>query len=143
MAQRPVDLIELRRTRLRELRSMGRGEIQQEISKAEAAEWKNDSVIARKIQQHQLEWGRADITIEEFKEISRRIKSNPNSIIYTYIHDTFPHHRGYCFITPEGEVIHYRIDENMNKSCHKPKDLEKYLMGRIHWIQVTRKGEII
>ena len=35
------------------------------------------------------------------------------------------------------------IDEDMNKSCHKPKDLEKYLMGRIHWIQVTRKGEII
>jgi len=74
MAQRPVDLIELRRMRLRELRSMGREEIQREISKAEAAEWKNDSVIARKIQQHQLEWRRADITIKEFKEISRRIK---------------------------------------------------------------------
>ncbi|MBM3235569.1 hypothetical protein FJZ31_04655 [Candidatus Poribacteria bacterium] len=79
MVRRPVDLAELRRMRLRELRSMGMEKIQQEISKAE---WKNDFVIARKIQQHQLEWGRADITIKEFKEISRRIKSNPDSIIY-------------------------------------------------------------
>ncbi|MBC8233456.1 hypothetical protein H8E77_28235 [bacterium] len=67
--------------RLRELRSMGREEIQREISKAEAAEWKNDFVIARKILQHQLEWGRTDITIEELKKISRRIKLNSNSII--------------------------------------------------------------
>ncbi|MFQ6041838.1 MAG: hypothetical protein ACE5PV_13350 [Candidatus Poribacteria bacterium] len=143
MVRRPVDLAELRRMRLRELKSMGREKIQQGINKAETADWKNDSVIARKIQQHQLEWGRDNITIEEFKEISKRIKSNPDSIIYTYIHDAFPHHRGYCFISPEGEVIHYRADENLNKSCHKPKDLEKYLSGRIHWIQVTRKGEIV
>ena len=63
MTRRPVDLADLRRMRLRELRNMGMEKIQQEISKAEEAEWKNDFVLTRKIQQHQLELGRTDITI--------------------------------------------------------------------------------
>ena len=42
-----------------------------------------------------------------------------------------------------GQVIHYRVDEDLNKSCYKPKGLAKYLRGRKHWIEIDREGRIL
>ena len=136
-------LDQLKQTRLAELRAMGREGILHELEQARKARWKSDKIMLNKIRLHQREWGRGDLTVEEFKRISQRIKDDPASRIFTYVHDVFPHHRGYCFVSNQGEVIHYRVDEDLNKSCYKPKDLAKYLRGRKHWIEIDREGGIL
>ncbi|HID64417.1 MAG TPA: hypothetical protein EYP49_17000 [Anaerolineae bacterium] len=136
-------LDQLKQTRLAELRAMGQEGILRELERAKKAGWKSDKIVLNKIRLHQREWGREDMTVEEFRRISQHTKDNPASRIFTYIHDVLPHHRGYYFISPQGEVIHYRVDEDLNKSCYKPKDLAKYLRGRKHWIEIDREGRIL
>ncbi len=136
-------LFDLRQKRLAELQTMGAARIRAEIRKAVESDWKTERIIQVKIAQHQHEWGRDDLSVDEFRAIGRRIKQDPASRIFTYIHDSFPHYRGYCFVSTAGEVLHCQVDAGLNKTCFKPKNLARYLQSRRHWIELDREGRIL
>jgi len=132
----------LRSRRLAELMAMGSERIRAELELIREVGWKSETIVQRKIRLHQREWGRDDMTVEEFEQIARHVKNDPRRQVFTYIHDAFPHHRGYCFVSPEGEVVHCRIDQKINASCFKPKDLDQYMSSRGHWVELDQEGNI-
>jgi len=97
---------DLRSQRLADLTAIGIERIRAELERIRQMAWKNETIVQRKIKLHQQEWGRNDMTVEEFEQIAKRVKDDPRSRVFTYIHDAFPHHSGYCFVRPEGELVH-------------------------------------
>lgn len=133
---------DLRSQRLADLTATGFERVRAELERVRQMAWKNETIVQRKIKLHQQEWGRNDMTVEEFEQITKRVKNDSRSRVFTYIHDAFPHHCGYCFVSPEGEVVHCRLDQKTNTSCFKPKDLTRYLSSRDHWIELDHEGKI-